>query len=307
MPQAVFIPVAKVDVSLRAERLLLSVVLALMAAAWWLDDHFNLLWLTLFILSAWGLPRLLHGAGRARRAAQQAAAVAPARGSRRFDPDGLCAQCASPRMRRPVELALADDGVLYLRWVAGGGWVVAEQLRALPLGPLVYLHFVAPLGVTARDRDPSVPQACAVLNGSGPPVDPVVATEKVSGLVQTPAAHGLDMSRDLVVGLGGDRAVIDDAGQPSHVKLLQAQSDGLESGTIAPTTETSSASTDSGPSALKAGVDHGSACAEPMSDGSCLLWIPRLPAQDAAALRRWLLWKRRGGHEQDRDASSASR
>lgn len=29
--------------------------------------------------------------------------------------------------------------------------------------------------------------------------------------------------------------------------------------------------------------------------GSCLLWLPRLPADQAAALRRWLLWQKRGG------------
>lgn len=29
--------------------------------------------------------------------------------------------------------------------------------------------------------------------------------------------------------------------------------------------------------------------------GSCILWLPRLPAHEAAALRRWLLWQKRGG------------
>lgn len=29
--------------------------------------------------------------------------------------------------------------------------------------------------------------------------------------------------------------------------------------------------------------------------GSCLLWLNRLPPAEAAALRRWLLWRRRGG------------
>lgn len=30
--------------------------------------------------------------------------------------------------------------------------------------------------------------------------------------------------------------------------------------------------------------------------GSCLLWLPRLGPTDAAAVRRWLVWRKRGGH-----------
>ena len=30
--------------------------------------------------------------------------------------------------------------------------------------------------------------------------------------------------------------------------------------------------------------------------GSCLLWLPRLGPADAATVRRWLVWRKRGGH-----------
>ena len=30
--------------------------------------------------------------------------------------------------------------------------------------------------------------------------------------------------------------------------------------------------------------------------GSCLLWLPRLDPADAATVRRWLVWRKRGGH-----------
>lgn len=30
--------------------------------------------------------------------------------------------------------------------------------------------------------------------------------------------------------------------------------------------------------------------------GSCLLWLPRLGPSDAATVRRWLVWRKRGGH-----------
>ena len=30
--------------------------------------------------------------------------------------------------------------------------------------------------------------------------------------------------------------------------------------------------------------------------GSCMLWLPHLPDAEAATLRRWLVWRRRGGH-----------
>lgn len=30
--------------------------------------------------------------------------------------------------------------------------------------------------------------------------------------------------------------------------------------------------------------------------GSCMLWLPHLPDAEAAALRRWLVWRRRGGN-----------
>ena len=34
---------------------------------------------------------------------------------------------------------------------------------------------------------------------------------------------------------------------------------------------------------------------QPLQRGSCLLWLPRLGTADAAAVRRWLVWRRRGG------------
>lgn len=34
---------------------------------------------------------------------------------------------------------------------------------------------------------------------------------------------------------------------------------------------------------------------QPLQRGSCLLWLPRLGSADAAAVRRWLVWRWRGG------------
>lgn len=50
----------------------------------------------------------------------------------------------------------------------------------------------------------------------------------------------------------------------------------------------------------QAGTLMGSvAPASPPADawhGSCLLWLGRLPSAESAALRRWLLWRKRAGH-----------
>ncbi|MDO4682548.1 MAG: hypothetical protein Q4B17_07145 [Lautropia sp.] len=239
MPTPLTIQVETVDASVWLDRLLLVLVVVLMAAAWWLETPYNVLWLALFGAVAWGVPRLLFGSRRAAdAAAQRHRTMSALDGSRRrFSPASLCAQARSPVLHKPWALRVDADGSLSCRWTPDAPWAPVESLQTLQLGPLLQLRFQARM--------------------AGDPASPLTESD--------PSGQNAPLAR------------------------------GVESGAIDPITYAAPTSTGSAASAL---MTEASPVRQPepaLQHAACLLWMPRLPADEVAALRRWLLWRQRGG------------
>lgn len=273
MPTPLIIQVDTVDAGVWLDRLLLVLVVLLMAAAWWLETPYNVLWLALFGAVAWGVPRLLFGSGRAADAAAQRHRTMNALdGSRRrFSPASLCAQARSPVLHKPWALRVEADGSLSCRWTPDARWMPVERLQTLQLGPLLQLRFQA-----LRHPGDSLAGA-GIRPGAAAPSCPEPGTQGGPVARSSPgAAFPLNESVP--------------AGQNAPLAR------GVESGAIDPITYAAPKSTESAASALMTEASPMQQPEAAWQHAACLLWMPRLPAEEAAALRRWLLWRQRGGH-----------
>lgn len=284
MSKPLIITVEAVEVGVWFDRLLVVLVLALMAGAWWLETPYNLLWVGLFALLAWGVPRWLHGPRRAFEAARlrHQAMRAVDGGNRRSgpcNPASLCAQARSPVLHKPWALCFDTDGQLGCRWTAEAPWVRASSVESLQLGPLVHLRFQAPLQTP--------------LDGKRLSATPVAK----DGLPWPDDAHGVQGADEHEQGAGEPAGPpVPDVPQQAATGRNVPPACGVESGRIDPIPYAAPTSTESAPAALMGQASSQVAGEAPPRHASCLLWMPRLPADEAAALRRWLLWRQRGGH-----------
>ncbi|MDO5103871.1 MAG: hypothetical protein Q4D91_13435 [Lautropia sp.] len=281
MSNPLIISVEAVEVGVWFDRLLVLLVLVLMAAAWWLETPYNLVWVGVFAALAWGVPRWLHGpqraaeAARLRHQAMQAVDAASGR-SRRHDPASLCAQARSPMLHKPWALRFSTNGQLACRWTADAPWVVAFGVQSLWLGPLVHLRFQAPFDETPVPASPAGPRTPA--GACGRQMAHASLAERAGGQGESATCPASDIA------------------EPLSVSGNVPPAGGVESGRIDPIPYAAPTSTESAADALMATASPQPAGEALRRHASCLLWMPRLPAEEAAALRRWLLWRQRGGH-----------
>lgn len=171
-------------------------------------------------------------------------------------PRGLCAQARVDYLR-PEALRIAPDHALQVRLPGESAFIPVAQVRPLHLGPLLHLAFAAaaPSAATSSSQPPDAPQAPSGSEGYAAPS----AASAASSL----AASGFSTLEI-----------------PPSVPITGREP---------------SSSTDEGPQPLLDDSSGGPAPEISLRHGSCLLWLNRLPDADAAALRRWLLWRQRGG------------
>lgn len=180
------------------------------------------------------------------------------RASRR--PRGLCAQARVDYLRIAA-LRIAPDHALQVRLPGESAFMPVTQVRPLHLGPLLHLAFAAaaPSAATASSQRPDALQALPGSEG--------FAASSAASVASSSIAPGFS--------------------------TLQTT---LEISPSVPITgREQSSSTDEGPQPLLDNSSGGPAPEISLRHGSCLLWLNRLPDADAAALRRWLLWRQRGG------------
>lgn len=255
----VVIHVRQAEVGRLFDRLVVMLVLLAVLAAWLAQPGHPLAFAAVMGLLAlsWCVPRFLNARQRAAGACQ---------------PGSLCAQTKVDYLS-PEAIRLGQGGSVDVRWPGETAFSQVTDLRVLHVGPLVQIALSSCSGVARTRSDQPPGQA------SRPSAEPLLHGQPAAA---TPSPIPLAAS----------------TAQPGSLPISSSSPEfpTLEITPSVPITDRDAdSSTDSAAQPLMSRSFGSSPSGAISQRGSCLLWINRLPPVEAAALRRWLLWRRRGG------------